>query len=95
MPNEMNPQEVAKGMLERIDRPYSAHAIALDETEIGLLRRIANGELVKVIRCDHCGHYEELWGGNGYCHRIGNGYLSNPDDYCNHARRKDDNHEAN
>ena len=70
MPNEMNPQEVAKGMLERIDRPYSAHAIALDETEIGLLRRIANGKLVEVVHaswiedgdiqiCSECGEEHE------------------------------------
>jgi len=90
MPNEMNPQEIAKDMLERIDHPYSANLIALDETEIELLRHIANNEYEKVVHCKDCKFWLDDGFGKMCCARVG--HTRKPDFYCANGKRKDDSH---
>ena len=69
-------------MLKRIDHPYSANLIVLDETEIELLRQVANGELVPApVKCGECAN-------KPFCECVINNHYED-DDFCSYGERKD------
>lgn len=50
------------------------------ETAMAFLNEVADADVVPVVRCKYCKHWN-----NGDCYRI---ELTRPDDYCSYGERK-------
>ena len=50
------------------------------ETATAFLNEVADADVVPVVRCKNCKHWN-----NGDCYRI---ELTRPDDYCSYVERK-------
>jgi hypothetical protein len=53
---------------------------------LDILTKIGRGEIVEVVRCKDCRWYEYKWDDKAFCHYIGNGYLTKPDNFCSHGK---------
>ena len=53
------------------------------ETATAFLNEVADADVVPVVRCKDCKHWN-----NGDCYRI---ELTRPDDYCSYGERKSNN----
>ena len=51
------------------------------ETATAFLNEVADADVVPVVRCKNCKHWN-----NGDCYRI---ELTRPDDYCSYGERRD------